>query len=172
MSAQNKKPDNKQPLESPASEANNSGSSSKIKWLFIAIPLAIIFFTILTYSPPLTWQTDYQQAIELAKQQDKAVLILFTIPEANQGKLMKNACEAGNVRSIIKETFVPIICDGRKYKELVKEYDIASMPTIVLKWPDNDKNFHINTFRADRLAKKMQDFLDDFPQPAKRDINK
>jgi len=172
MSAQNKKPDNEQPLESPTSEANNSDSSSKIKWLFIGIPLAIIFFTIFTYSPPLTWQTDYQQAVELAKQQDKAVIILFTIPEANQGKLMKGACEAGNVISIIKETFVPVICDGRKYKELVKEYDITSMPTIVLKWPEDDKDFRINTFRPDRLAKGLQDFLDEFPRPAKRAINK
>jgi hypothetical protein len=172
MSAQNKKPDNKQPLDSPASEANNSGSSSKIKWLFIAIPLAIIFFTIFNYSPPLAWQTDYQQAMELAKQQDKAVLMLFTIPEANQGKLMKGACETGNVISIIKKTFVPIICDGRKYKELVKEYDITSMPTIVLKWPEDDKDFRINTFRADRLAKKMQEFLDEFPRPTQRATNK
>jgi thioredoxin-related protein len=140
--------------------------------LFITIPLAIIFFTILNYSPPLTWQTDYQQAMELAKQQDKAVLILFTIGEANQGKLMKDACETANIISIIKETFVPVICDGRQYKELVKKYDITSMPTIVLKWPDDDKNLRINTFRADRLAEKMQDFLDEFPQPAKRAINK
>jgi len=100
------------------------------------------------------------------------MLILFTIPEADQGKLMQNACQARNVISIVKEAFVPVICDGHKYKELVKEYDITSMPTIVLKWPDSDKDFRINTFQSDRLAKRMQEFLDKFHQPAKPANNK
>ena len=171
MSTQNQEPNNNKPINGATSDANNSNSQSKIKWLFIAIPLAIIFFLILTDSPPLTWHTDYEQAMELAKEQDKTVLILFTIPEANQGKLMVRACESDSVIGIIKENFVPIICNGRKYKKLVKEYNITSMPTIVLKWPNDEKDFRVKTFRADRLAKRLQDFLNEFPRPVKRVTN-
>lgn len=131
------------------------------KFLFLIIPMLIIAVIILINRPAFQWYYDYHKGMTLAREQKKAVLLLFTLSDAKQGLLMKGCCELPEIEPIIAENFIAIILYGDKNKMLVDQYKITTIPTIILTWPDDPREVRaVGNVKGYRLLPKFEEFLE------------
>lgn len=147
----------------------NNGSNSQIEqkkkshskgWLFIAAALAIIFIIIVRDKPTITWQYNYQEGMKLAREQNKAVLILFDSPAAEHGRRIRVICESPEGAAVINKYFIPIDINGDVETELVARYKIVSFPTCVLQWPDKSETEEFGFTGKKYFIPKLQRFIE------------
>jgi len=149
----------------------NNGSNSQIErkkksnlkgWLFIAAALAIIFIIIIVRAKPaITWQYNYQEGMKLAREQKKAVLILFDSPAAEHGRRIRVICESPEGAAVINKYYIPIDINGDVETSLVARYKIASFPTCVLQWPDKDETEEFGFTGRKYFVPKLQRFIEE-----------
>jgi len=85
---------------------------------------------------------DYQEGIELAKQQNKPMLLIFykqfTTMSTNA---FENTYNNKRVIKYVEANFVAILIDVDKQPEIAKLYNVSYYPTHYVQWPDSDQLF-------------------------------
>ena len=77
----------------------------------------------------IQWQTDMEQAQQLAKQQNKLILVHFTAPWSRSCRNLANFVHSeSRVRSAFRDNVIAVKIDVDQHPELVKHYEVPSVP--------------------------------------------
>lgn len=102
----------------------------------------------------IQWETDIARAQQLAKQQNKLVLLHFTAPWSLSCRNLANFVHAeSRVRSAFRENVIAVKIDVDQYPEIVEQYEVPSVPFEVIltadkkvvskrKSPDNSSAYY------------------------------
>ncbi|MCK5175417.1 MAG: DUF255 domain-containing protein, partial [Planctomycetes bacterium] len=133
---EDQKQQNNHPPDSPSAEGAGPAPSrkkakSRLVWILPLFFLAMVIRVSL--SPrlrPLKWVTDYAAGIEMAKQQNKPVLLAFYKADMRMCKDMWNhTYKDQEAIDFVEQNFIPILIDIDKQPELAKQYEISYYPT-------------------------------------------
>ena len=130
-----------------ASESNNQKASKKKSgggWIFILIALAIIaVITLKEGSVKVQWLNDYADGTAEAKKLQKPMLIVITSKNEKFADDCKNIITATygslTIAKSINKTYVPILLEEEKNKELVKKFELTSFPALIIENPESGK---------------------------------
>ena len=102
-----------------------------------AIALAICFFlSSVSYAQELNWQSDVDLAKNLAAKESKNVLLHFTAEWCRPCKQLKTfVFPSPTVVAAIQERCVPVMVDTDQNPELVKQYEVDSIPLDIVITP-------------------------------------
>jgi len=119
-------------------------SSSKPLLLLFIVFFGLVAFVFFLQSRQgaIDWISDYKTGIELAKKQNKPVLLAFYKQGAPMCTSMFNDTYSNpTVVKYIKAHFVPILIDVDAQPEIAKRYDVGYYPTHYVQLPDSDERF-------------------------------
>lgn len=143
---EDQKQQNNQPPDAPLAESTGPAPSrkkprSRLVWILPLLFLAMVIKVSL--SPrlrPLEWVTDYAAGIEMAKQQNKPVLLAFYKADMRMCRDMWNDTykDQGAI-DFVEQNFIPILIDIDKEPALAKQYEISYYPTHLVKPPGKDE---------------------------------
>ena len=128
---------------SDKSESNLSKSPKKQSrggWLFIIVALVIIVLIITrAHGNKIDWIYDYQKGLNMAKQQNKPLIVAFHSNIAQFSIQIKQNTyrDAGFVKAI--NDFVPVFLEIKQQPELFKKFDISTYPTHIIQRPDGSQ---------------------------------
>ncbi len=155
-----RKPENTQP---PTGK-----KQSRAIWIVFLVFFAFVGIVFLTqHKASIDWVEDYQGGLELAKQQNKPVLLAFyrqfTIYST---RAINNTYNNPDVKKFVERNFIPILIDVDKQPEIANRYNINYYPTHYIKRPDSDDIFGpMAGFDPPSLfIKKLKDLLQEMGQ--------
>jgi thioredoxin-related protein len=158
--------DNHIPAENAASRPASGAANpkkSKAVWFFI-IPV-VAFMLVLFFvkkERPIAWVPDLKTAEELAKKQNKPVMLSFYTVESDHCIDMKqNTYNNKTAVQFVEKNFVPVLIDTEKNPALVQKYHITVFPTQVIYLMSDPQKFalvpgrHPSSNFIDRLTKAL-----------------
>jgi hypothetical protein len=90
----------------------------------------------------INWITDYHQAVQMAKQQNKPMLLVFYKPnEPMVTYAFDNTYNNSAVKQFVEANFIPVLINVDVQPGLAREFRINYYPTHYVKNPDSDKLF-------------------------------
>ena len=116
---------------------------SRALWILLLVFLLFVVAVFLTQRrDTIDWVEDYQAGIELAKQQNKPVLLAFYKQFTPMSTAtFQNTYNNPKVKEYVEANFIPILIDVDKQPEIAKRYNIGYYPTHYIKQPDSDELF-------------------------------
>lgn len=121
---------------------------SRTPWIWLGIPLLVLILVVLlwkgpggteNHAPSNDFRTDYQAALDDAKQQEKPVLIAFSAswcPPCQQMK--KNVYPDPKVQALFA-SIIPVYVDTDENAALANQYGVNGIPAYVVLSPNGDK---------------------------------
>ena len=110
--------------------------------------LFLVFFVFVTvvfltqHKESINWIEDYDAGIELAKKQNKPVLLAFyKLHTRFSSDTFQNTYNNPDVKKYVEENFVPILIDVDKQPEIAGRYGVNYYPAHFVKWPDSNDLF-------------------------------
>jgi hypothetical protein len=100
--------------------------------------ITIIFLT--QRKTTISWIENYQDGIELAKKQNKPVLVAFYKSYISTNTLERIYTNR-YVKKYIEARFIPILVDADKQPEIAKLYNVNSFPAHYIKQPEGNVIF-------------------------------
>ncbi len=156
----NRKPENIRP--------STGKKQSRAIWIVFLVFFAFVAIVFLTQrKASIDWVEDYQVGLELAKRQNKPVLLAFykqfTIYST---RAINNTYNNPDVKKFVEQNFIPILIDVDKQPEIAERYKIGYYPTHYIKQPDSDDIFGpMMGFDPPSLfIKKLKDLLQEMGQ--------
>jgi len=141
---------------------------SRAIWIVFLVFIALVAIVFLTqHKEPIDWVEDYQAGLELAKQQNKPVLLAFYKQFTPMStSTFENTYNNPDVKKFVEQNFIPILIDVDKQPEIAKHYNIGYYPTHYIKQPDSDDIFGpMMGFDPPSLfIKKLKDLLQEMGQ--------
>ncbi len=133
-------------INSSQSEPDESRQSRAKKpyrnLLIIVLVFAVFWVTVFLTQKrtPIAWITDYQVAVETARQQSKPLLLVFYKPNATMyNDAHRITYTNAEVKKYVESTFVPVLINVVENPELEQKFKIGYYPTHYVKWPDSDE---------------------------------
>ena len=116
---------------------------SRALWIVILIFFVLVTTVFLTQrKDTINWVEDYEAGIELARQQNKPVLLAFyKLHTRFSSQMWQDTYNDPDVIEYVEANFVPILIDVDKQPEIAKRYKIDYYPTHYVKEPHSDKLF-------------------------------
>jgi len=111
-------------------------------------------------SAPVAWITDYQKGMNLAQQQNKSALIVFTTTWCPPCLMMKEKVypDPKVVRAV--EDFIPIMIDPDYEKELAQKFNVTGIPAFFILGPDSkQKTSFVGYHEPDEFIAKLKSVL-------------
>ena len=84
----------------------------------------------------ITWITDYQKGMNLAQQQNKPALIIFTTTWCPPCLMMKEKVYPDPKVVQAVQAFIPIMIDPDYEKELTQKFNVTGIPAFFILGPD------------------------------------
>jgi hypothetical protein len=139
---------NQQTNKTPARQANqphqnNAAKSLRPIGIIFLVFAAIVTIVFLTQKKvKINWIEDYQTGIELAKKQNKPLLLVFDKKFTRMSTDMwNNTYNRPEVKEYIETNFVPVLIDVDKQPEIAKLNTFDSFPAHYIKDPDSELMF-------------------------------
>ncbi len=121
------------------------GKSLKSKPLLIMVVTFAVFWVIVFMTQnkeSISWVKDYEEAVKLAGEQNKPLLLLFYKPNAKYYVAASNdTYKNPEAKKFVESVFVPVLINVEERKDLAKVYNINYYPTIYVKEPDSEEKF-------------------------------
>ena len=115
-------------------------------------------------SDGINWESNYQVGLQQAKQNNKAVLMVFSTtwcPPCNQMK--KTTYKDSAVKAFVESKFVPIYLDSDKEIALSEKYGLQFLPTYyVLKSDGSEVGQFSGYYRAEAFVGELKKTLRNF----------
>ena len=90
----------------------------------------------------INWVEHYEAGIQLAKRQNKPILLAFFKQHTRFcSDMQQNTYNNPDVIEYVEQNFVPILIDVDKQPEIAKRYRVSYYPTHYIKRPDSDELF-------------------------------
>ncbi|MHC4474824.1 MAG: thioredoxin family protein [Planctomycetota bacterium] len=140
------------------------------------LALALIFFAFLTVvflaqrEDKIDWIEDYQTGLDLAKQQNKPVLLAFYKKFTQYcSNMEQDTFKNEQVINFIEATFVPVMIDVDKQPQIARDYGVGYYPTHYIKDPHSDRVVgpHIGYDVPLVFMRKIEDILKELDLPNK-----
>jgi hypothetical protein len=107
----------------------------------IFIVLVILVFA-LHKQISINWITDYDQAVQMARQQNKPMLLAFYKPnEPMVTDTFNNTYNDPDVKQFVEANFIPVLINVDEQPDLTREFHVNYYPTHYVKNPDSEKLF-------------------------------
>jgi len=139
-------------------------------WIFILIAVVVIIVIVTTQQKESIKWNDYKNGIELAKQQNKPILLSFMKSDVQfciQTK--RDTYTSDKVIKFVADNFIPIQVDVDKNRDLANQYQINYYPTHIIKFVDDDNIRTAMGYDPPGLfIKKLQRALDNINQSANK----
>lgn len=138
---------NNQDTPNPARpEDLNAPTRKKPSWALLIVFLVFSAFIATVFltqrKVPIDWVEDYEEGLELAKKQNKPVLLAFYKQFTRMStSTFNNTYNNPDVKEFVEQNFVPILIDVDKQPEIARHYNINYYPTHYIKQPDSDDLF-------------------------------
>ena len=159
-----------QPTPPPNADHSRPKKTKSRGWVFILLALAVILAIILTQNKQsIPWIENYQQGLELARKQQKPLLLTFETADGPFCVQMRlNTYVNPKVIQYVQQNFIPILIDANKNPQLIQQYQkwIAQYPAHIIKYPDSDNTSTV--FGHDppgKFIQKLQRALDKINSP-------
>lgn len=140
-------------------------------WLLFLVFFAFVAITFFARdTDTIDWVKDYKVGIELAKQQNKPVLLAFyKLHTRFCSDMSQNTYNNPEVIAYVEANFVPILIDVDKQPEIAERYHIGYYPTHYIKPPDSDELIgpHVGYDEPPVFIQKLKDLLKQMESPAK-----
>lgn len=116
---------------------------SRLLWVIFLVFIVFVTSVFLTQKKEaINWVKDYQTGIELAKQQNKPLLLAFYKKLTPMSTGMSNTTYNNpEVKKYVEENFIPVLIDVDEHPEIAKKYKIDYYPTHYIKKPDSEELF-------------------------------
>ncbi|MBF0489061.1 MAG: thioredoxin family protein [Candidatus Omnitrophica bacterium] len=115
------------------------------KFLYICFGI-ILFFQVLKGINAISWEHDYEHALQTARREDKPLLVYFYATWCGQcHKFQSNTLTDWTVKSLAKK-FVCVKLDAEFEKDLAKRFEVTGYPTVIF----------LNT--AEKLMNRMEGY--------------
>ena len=138
---QNNQPPDAPPADGAVVAPSRKKPKSRLIWVLPLLFLAMVIRVSL--SPrlrPLEWVTDYAAGIEMAKQQNKPVMLAFYKADMRMCSDMWNdTYKNQSAIDFVEQNFIPILIDIDKQPELAQQYEISYYPTHLVKPPGRNE---------------------------------
>jgi len=122
---------------SPSSEKKQPRALWLLFLVFVVF-IAIVFVT--QHRDTIDWVEDYEAGVNLAKQQNKPVLLAFHKRNISFCRVMEQyVYNNSEAIKYVEANFVPILIDVDKQPEIAKQYNINYYPTYYVKYPHSDE---------------------------------
>ncbi|TFG48040.1 MAG: thioredoxin family protein [Candidatus Brocadiia bacterium] len=133
---------NSNPGQNEVTSYTEKKGSMPVWKLFLVFMGIVILVLIRQDREPINWIEDYQQGVELAKKENKPVLLAFH----KRGDNMSNATindtyNNPKVKQFIRKNFIPIKIDIDNHPELVKKYNVGYSVVHIVQKPSSDEFF-------------------------------
>ncbi len=129
---------NTKPNNQNMQKKNNSRKSLLVILVVFAAFVTIVIINHKKNS--IDWIKDYQTGLELAKKQNKPMLIAFHQKFAPFSTLInQNTYPDKRVIKYIEDNFIPIYIDVDKQPETAKLFNVGYYPTHYIKYHDSEK---------------------------------
>lgn len=117
--------------------------SNRPLFTILGIFAALVIIVFLTQKKTsIKWITDYDAAVQLARQQNKPLLLAFYKPnEPMVTDTFSNTYSDPKVKQFVETTFVPVLINVDEQPDLARRFNISYYPTHYVKHPDSDKLF-------------------------------
>ena len=138
-------------------------------WFFIGAALiAIIIVVASERKVEIAWHENYDEAIKLAKEQNKLVLLAFVKRDVENCIWMKRDNYSNPEVVEFTDQFVSILIDADKQPMLAKQYQIESYPTYLIMTPDGGRisNGIIAHHDPPTFLKRLRDRMAEVTGPA------
>jgi hypothetical protein len=107
----------------------------------IFIVLVIMVFALHKHTS-INWLTDYDEAVKMARQQKKPMLLAFYKPnEPMVTDTFNNTYNDPAVKQFVEANFIPVLINVLEQPDLAGKFHINYYPTHYVKNPDSEKLF-------------------------------
>ena len=117
--------------------------SNSRKSLLVILVVFVAFVTIVIIKQEkgsIDWITDYQTGLELAKKQNKPMLIAFHKKFATMStEMTQDTYTNKRVTKYIEDKFIPIYIDVEKQPKTAQLFNVRYYPTHYIKYHDSEK---------------------------------
>lgn len=97
----------------------------------------------------ITWQTDYEKAVQEAAAANKPILLeLYMEGCGHCSKLHRETLVDDSVVAEVKAKFVPVRIEGRGRMDLVKKFDVKGAPTTLILSPQEQEKHRFVGFQT------------------------
>lgn len=137
--------DNKNTSMSDKSSANQrtEKTSKRPLLMILGIFVVLVIIVFLTQKKAsISWVTDYDTAVQMARQQNKPMLLAFYRPnEPMVTDTFNNTYRNPDVKKFVESNFVPVLINTDEKPDLARKFKINYYPTHYVKHPDNNELF-------------------------------
>ena len=145
--------------------------TSRSLWILFLVFFAFVASVFLfQHKGTINWVEDYAVGIELAKEQDKPVLLAFyKLHSRFCSDMSQNTYNNPEVIKYVEANFVPVLIDVDKQPEIARRYNINYYPTHYIKHPRSDAIVgpHIGYDMPAAFIRKLEDLLKKMNLPDK-----
>lgn len=118
-------------------------TSKKPLLIILAVFVGLVALVFMTQRKvPIDWLTDYDAAVQKAKQQNQPMLLAFYKP--NQPMVtdaFNNTYNNPKVKEFVESNFVPVLINVDEHPDLARKFKIDYYPTHYVKNADSEKLF-------------------------------
>jgi hypothetical protein len=152
----------------PASARKKPSRALLVLFLIFAAFITMVFLA--QREDKIDWIEDYQAGLDLARQQNKPVLIAF-YKKFNQycSNMEQDTLKNPDVIDFIENTFVPVMIDVDKQPQIATDYGVGYYPTHYIRDPHSDRKVgpHIGYDVPSKFIQKIEDLLEKIDLPNK-----
>jgi hypothetical protein len=132
----------------PNPQQNNVGVNSDRKQskLLLILFLVFVVFVVMVFvsqdKEPINWNEDYQAGVELAKQENKPILLAFHKRGSEYSiNTFNDTYKNSKVQKFVKENFIPILIDNDKQPMIRNKYNVNYNVVHIVVNPNKDKQY-------------------------------
>ncbi len=114
--------------------------------LFIIVAIAVAFIVIVFLAnkrTPIDWITNYEEAVKIAKESNKPLLVAFYTEPRNEmtGHNFRRTYNNPKVKEYIETQFVPVLINAKEHPDIARKFNVGYFPSHFVKHPDIEKIF-------------------------------